>query len=35
MPFAQVLVRRGMRLNIHAIVAHISKLFPGDCFAAA
>ena len=35
MPFAQVLMRRGMRLNIDSVVAHVGKLFPGDRFSAA
>src|SRR4030095_10500386 len=35
MALAQVLMRRGMRLNVHSIVAHVGKLFPSDCLAAA
>ena len=27
---AQVLVRFGMRLNVHAVVAHVGKLLPRD-----
>src|SRR5262249_53926493 len=34
-PFAQILVRRRMRLNIDAVVAHIRELFPRDCFSSA
>jgi hypothetical protein len=35
MPFPQVLMRCGMRLDVHSIVAHVCKLFPRDCFTAA
>ena len=35
MPFAQILVRRGVRLNIHAVVAHIGELFPSDRSSSA
>src|SRR5947208_4480629 len=34
-PFAQVLVRRCMGLNINAIVAEVGELFPCDRFSSA
>ena len=34
-PFTQVLMRGGVRLNIDAVVAHVGELFPGDRFPAA
>src|SRR5216117_3024619 len=30
MPFAQVLMRRGVRLDVDAVVAHVRELFPCD-----
>src|SRR5204862_81622 len=35
MSLAQVLMRRGMGLDVHAVIAHVCELFPCDCFAAA
>jgi hypothetical protein len=35
MPFAQVLMRRRMSLNVHTVIAHIRKLFPSNRFPAA
>src|SRR4029077_1300979 len=34
MPFAQVLVSRGVCLNIDAVIPHIRELFPRNGFAA-
>src|SRR4029453_13707408 len=35
MPFAQVLMRRGVRLDIHPVIAHIGELFPCDRSSSA
>ena len=35
MPFAQVLMRRGVRLDVDAVVAHVRELFPCDRSSSA
>src|SRR5258707_15159238 len=35
MPFAQVLVRSGMRFDIDSVVTHVGELFPRDRLSAA
>src|SRR5262249_57500837 len=34
-PFAQILVRRCVRLNINAVIAELAELFPCDRFSSA
>ena len=35
LPLAQILMRRGVRLDIDSVVAHVGELLPRDRFAAA